>query len=46
MWAPLGRTVIGGLFFGTFLTLFIVPVFVMGIKKEWRQAIKDEGKKG
>jgi HAE1 family hydrophobic/amphiphilic exporter-1 len=43
-WAPLGRTVIGGLFFGTFLTLFIIPVFVMGIKKERREAIKKEKK--
>ncbi len=39
-WAPLGRTVIGGLFFGTFLTLFIVPVLVMGISKERRSAIQ------
>jgi HAE1 family hydrophobic/amphiphilic exporter-1 len=41
-WVPLGRAVIGGLFFGTFLTLFIIPAFVMGIKKERREAINKE----
>ncbi|NGP77332.1 efflux RND transporter permease subunit [Balneolaceae bacterium YR4-1] len=40
IWAPLARTVIGGLFFGSVLTLYVVPVFVMGISKERREAIK------
>jgi HAE1 family hydrophobic/amphiphilic exporter-1 len=43
-WVPLGRAVIGGLFFGAFLTLFIIPAFVMGIKKERREAINKERK--
>ena len=40
IWAPLARTVIGGLFFGSILTLYVVPVFVMGISKQRRDAIK------
>lgn len=39
IWTPLARAVIGGLFFGTILTLYIVPVFVMGISKKRRNAI-------
>jgi len=42
IWAPLARAVIGGLFFGSILTLYVVPVFVMGITKERREAIKAE----
>lgn len=41
LWAPLARAVIGGLFFGSILTLFVVPAFVMGISKERREAIKE-----
>jgi len=33
VWAPLARAVIGGLFFGTVLTLYIVPVFVLGLRE-------------
>ena len=40
IWAPLARSVIGGLFFGSILTLYVVPVFVMGISKKRREAIK------
>ncbi|MDX1672813.1 MAG: efflux RND transporter permease subunit, partial [Balneolaceae bacterium] len=40
IWAPLARAVIGGLFFGSILTLYVVPAFVMGISKKRRQAIK------
>lgn len=40
IWSPLARAVIGGLFFGTILTLYVVPVFVMGISKKRRNAIK------
>lgn len=40
IWAPLARAVIGGLFFGSILTLYVVPVFVMGISKKRRNAIK------
>ncbi|HYW34274.1 MAG TPA: efflux RND transporter permease subunit [Balneolaceae bacterium] len=40
-WAPLGRTVIGGLFVGSILTLYIIPIFVMGISKERRKAINE-----
>jgi HAE1 family hydrophobic/amphiphilic exporter-1 len=42
IWAPLARSVIGGLFFGSILTLYVVPIFVMGISKERREAIKEE----
>ena len=41
IWAPLARAVIGGLFFGSILTLYVVPAFVMGISKTRRDAIKD-----
>jgi len=41
IWAPLARAVIGGLFFGSVLTLYVVPTFIMGISKRRRQAIKD-----
>jgi HAE1 family hydrophobic/amphiphilic exporter-1 len=40
IWAPLARAVMGGLFFGSILTLYVVPVFVMGISKKRREAIK------
>lgn len=42
LWAPLARAVIGGLFFGSILTLYVVPIFVMGISKERREAINAE----
>lgn len=42
IWAPLARAVIGGLFFGSILTLYVIPAFVMGITKERREAIKAE----
>lgn len=41
IWAPLARAVIGGLFFGSILTLYILPAFIMGISKKRRKAIKD-----
>ncbi|SMO91921.1 efflux RND transporter permease subunit [Fodinibius sediminis] len=44
IWAPLARAVIGGLFFGSILTLYVVPVFIMGISKERREAIKKHAK--
>jgi len=45
IWSPLARAVIGGLFFGSVLTLYVVPIFVMGSSKERRQAIKEEAEK-
>lgn len=42
IWSPLARAVIGGLFFGSVLTLYIIPAFVMGISKSRREAIKRE----
>jgi HAE1 family hydrophobic/amphiphilic exporter-1 len=45
IWSPLARAVIGGLFFGSILTLYVVPAFVMGSSKERRQAIKKETEK-
>ena len=45
IWAPLARAVMGGLFFGSILTLYVVPVFVMGISKTRREAIKEHLKK-
>jgi HAE1 family hydrophobic/amphiphilic exporter-1 len=42
IWAPLARAVIGGLFFGSILTLYIIPVFIMGISKKRRKAIKEQ----
>lgn len=42
IWSPLARAVIGGLFFGSVLTLYIIPAFVMGISKSRREAIKEE----
>lgn len=44
IWAPLARAVIGGLLFGTVLTLYVVPAFVMGLSKKRRKAIKKEAK--
>ncbi|MDZ7683034.1 MAG: efflux RND transporter permease subunit [Fodinibius sp.] len=40
VWAPLARAVIGGLFLGSILTLYVVPAFVMGISKDRREAVK------
>ncbi|MDZ7716016.1 MAG: efflux RND transporter permease subunit [Balneolaceae bacterium] len=45
IWTPLARAVIGGLFFGSVLTLYVVPAFVMGISKTRRLAIKEEVEK-
>lgn len=42
IWTPLARAVIGGLFFGSVLTLYVIPAFVMGISKSRREAIKNE----
>lgn len=42
IWAPLARSVIGGLFFGSILTLYVVPAFVMGLSKKRRDAIKNK----
>lgn len=39
-WSPLARSVIGGLAFSTLLTLFVVPVVVIGISKRRRRRIK------
>lgn len=39
IWSPLARAVIGGLFFGTILTLYVIPLIVMGISKKRRKAI-------
>ncbi|NGP88422.1 efflux RND transporter permease subunit [Fodinibius halophilus] len=44
IWAPLARAVIGGLFFGSVLTLYIIPAFVMGISKSRRKAIDEHRK--
>jgi HAE1 family hydrophobic/amphiphilic exporter-1 len=44
IWAPLARAVIGGLFFGSILTLYVIPAFIMGINKTRRKAIKDHKK--
>ncbi|MDZ7772285.1 MAG: efflux RND transporter permease subunit [Balneolaceae bacterium] len=41
IWAPLARAVIGGLFFGSVLTLYVVPAFVMGISRKRREAVRD-----
>lgn len=40
IWAPLARAVIGGLLFGSILTLYVIPAFIMGNKKERREAIR------
>ncbi|MDZ7658859.1 efflux RND transporter permease subunit [Fodinibius sp.] len=44
IWAPLARAVIGGLFFGSILTLYVIPAFVMGISKNRRDAVKAQSK--
>lgn len=33
IWSPLGKTVIGGLFFGVIFTLFITPALSVGLKQ-------------
>ena len=45
IWSPLARTVIGGLFFGSVLTLYVIPAFVMGSSKKRREAIKKHKEK-
>lgn len=40
IWAPLARAVIGGLLFGSVLTLYVIPAFVMGISKKRRDTVK------
>ena len=40
-WSPLALTVIGGLTFSSILTLYIVPVVLVGISKSRRQAAKE-----
>ncbi len=37
IWSPLARSVIGGLFFSTFLTLFFIPIFVILVSKKRRE---------
>jgi HAE1 family hydrophobic/amphiphilic exporter-1 len=39
-WSPLAKSVIGGLFFSTILTLFVVPAFVIAISKQRREWVK------
>lgn len=39
-WAPLARAVIGGLFFSSIFTLFIVPVLYVGISRRKRKVFK------
>ncbi|MGM0588575.1 MAG: efflux RND transporter permease subunit [Bacteroidota bacterium] len=41
-WSPLARSVIGGLIFSTILSLYIVPMFVVGIAKQRRDAVKEQ----
>jgi len=45
MWAPLGWTIIGGLFVSTFLTLIIVPVLYMILSKEAFEKIMETADK-
>lgn len=40
IWVPLARAVIGGLLFGSILTLYVIPAFIMGNKKDRREAIR------
>jgi len=39
-WSPLARTVIGGLFFASIFTLFIVPVMHAGISSKKRRLFR------
>lgn len=39
-WSPLARSVIGGLAFATFLTLFVIPAVVIGISKKRRKSLQ------
>lgn len=39
-WSPLAKSVIGGLAFSTLLSLYIIPILLIGIDKERRNAIK------
>jgi HAE1 family hydrophobic/amphiphilic exporter-1 len=38
-WSPLAKAVIGGLTFSSIFTLFVVPVFLVGISKKRRKAV-------
>ncbi len=38
-WSPLAKAVIGGLAFSSIFTLFVVPVFLVGISKKRRKAV-------
>jgi multidrug efflux pump subunit AcrB len=39
--APLGRAVIGGLVFGTFASLFIVPVMFAIVRRRWQPPVEE-----
>lgn len=38
-WSPLAKAVIGGLAFSSIFTLYVVPVFLIGISKKRRKAV-------
>lgn len=38
-WSPLAKAVIGGLTFSSLFTLFVIPVFLVGISKKRRNAV-------
>jgi len=38
-WSPLARSVIGGLLFATLLTLFVIPILVIGISRKRRNQV-------
>ncbi|BCU76282.1 efflux RND transporter permease subunit [Luteolibacter sp. LG18] len=40
--APLGRAVIGGLVFGTFASLFVVPTMFAIVRRRWKPPVEDE----
>ncbi len=40
-WSPLARTVIGGLFFASLFTLFIVPIIYAGISSKKRRLLRE-----
>ncbi len=45
-WSPLARVVIGGLFFSSIFTLYIIPVMHAGFSKRKRKIIKAAATKG
>ena len=40
-WSPLARSVIGGLTFATFLTLFVIPAIVVSMSKQRREWVAE-----